>query len=132
MRVVNASGKRKEATARVVIKEGRGRVYVNHVPLEIYQPLISREKIMEPLMLIGNKRATMDIYVTVKGGGVSGQASAIRTAISRGVIEFLNDKEIEEKIKVYNRYLLVNDIRRKLPKQPNGRGASKKRQKSYR
>ncbi|MCL4326338.1 MAG: 30S ribosomal protein S9 [Candidatus Thermoplasmatota archaeon] len=132
MNIVNESGKRKCATAHVTIKKGNGKVYINNIPLEIYTPLLSREKIMEPLLLIGSKRNEMDIHVNVKGGGVSGQASAIRTAISRGLIAYLDDPSIQDIIKGYNRYLLVNDTRRKLPKLPNGRGARSKRQKSYR
>ncbi len=61
-----------------------------------------------------------------------GQAEAARTAIARGLVEFTGDDELKEKYLVFDRTLLVPDVRRKLPKKQLGRGARKKRQKSYR
>ena len=89
-------------------------------------------KIMEPLILAGDKVKKVDINVNVKGGGIMGQAEATRTAIARGLVEFFDDGELEELYKRYDRSLLVNDPRRKETKHPLGRGARKKRQKSYR
>jgi small subunit ribosomal protein S9 len=70
--------------------------------------------------------------VEVEGGGVMGQASAARTAIARGIAMFHNDPDLTKRFRQYDRMLLVNDDRRKLPKMQLGRGARKKRQKSYR
>ena len=61
-----------------------------------------------------------------------GQASAARTAVARGLLSWLKDPALNEMFKRYDRSLLVNDPRRKLPKRPGGRGARKRRQKSYR
>ena len=61
-----------------------------------------------------------------------GQAEAARTAIARGIIEWFKDDELQKLFQNYDRALLVNDTRRKEPKHPMGRGARKKRQKSYR
>jgi len=61
-----------------------------------------------------------------------GQAEATRTAIAKGLVDFLKDEELERLFKDYDRSLLISDPRRKLPKKPLGRGARKKRQKSYR
>ncbi len=61
-----------------------------------------------------------------------GQAEAARTAIARGIVEWFNDDELQKLFQNYDRALLVNDTRRKEPKHPMGRGARKKRQKSYR
>ena len=61
-----------------------------------------------------------------------GQADAVRTAIARGLVAFSSDKKLEELFRQYDRNLLVNDPRRKEAKHPLGRGARKKRQKSYR
>ena len=89
-------------------------------------------KILEPLRLAGKRADSVDITVNVRGGGIMGQADAIRTAIARGLVQYLNDTELESLYRDYDRTLIVPDTRRKLPKKPLGRGARKKRQKSYR
>jgi small subunit ribosomal protein S9 len=132
MKVVVVSGKRKSAVARATVRKGRGLVRVNSVPLEIVEPYLARMKIMEPLTLAGPKAAKVDIDINVNGGGFMGQATASRTAIAKGLVKFLGDDELQELYSKYDRSLLVSDPRRKLPKKPLGRGARKKRQKSYR
>jgi len=132
MKVVVASGKRKSAVARATVKKGRGLVRVNNMPIEIYEPHLARVMIMEPLTLAGDRSTKVDIDVNVQGGGVMGQASASRTAIAKGLVQFLEDDELETTYSKYDRSLLVSDPRRKLPKNPMGRGARKKHQKSYR
>ena len=82
MECVNTSGKRKTAIARAVVKEGTGKVTVNKIPIELYTPELARIKIKEPLELASDKAANVDISVNVQGGGVMGQAAAIRTATS--------------------------------------------------
>ncbi len=129
---VNTSGKRKEAVARASVKSGSGKVRINNVPIEIYTPELARFKMMEPLLLAGDKVSAVDINVNVQGGGFMGQAEAVRTSIAKGLVEFLQDSELEASFKQYDRSLLISDPRRKLPKKPQGRGARKKRQKSYR
>ena len=132
MDAVNTSGKRKTAIARAVVKEGTGKVVVNKTPIAIYSPELARLKIEEPLQLVPEKAAKVDISVTVQGGGVMGQAAAVRTAIARGLVDFYKDDELEALFRAYDRTLIINDDRRKLPKQPLGRGARAKKQKSYR
>jgi len=132
MKVVVASGKRKSAVARASVRKGKGLVRINSVPVEIFEPSLARTKIMEPLTLAGDKSQKVDIEVNVQGGGVMGQATASRTAIAKGLVQFLDDKDLETLFMRYDRSLLVSDPRRKLPKKPLGRGARKKRQKSYR
>ncbi len=132
MKVINSSGKRKTAIARATIKDGKGRIKINSVPLEILEPELARLKMMEPLELVGDRVAKVDIDVNVNGGGVMGQATATRTAIARGLVDYFEDEELRAKFKAYDRTLLVNDPRRSEPKHPLGRGARKKRQKSYR
>jgi small subunit ribosomal protein S9 len=131
-KVITESGKRKTAIARATIHKGAGRVRINSVPLEIYEPEISRLKISEPIVLADVKASALDIEVDVSGGGVMGQAAAVRTAIAKALVEYLEDKELATLYRQYDRGLLVSDPRRKLPKKPQGRGARKKRQKSYR
>jgi len=132
MKVVVASGKRKTAVARATIRKGRGLVRINSVPVEIYPVELARMKILEPLKLAGKKVESVDIEVNVAGGGIMGQADATRTAIARGLVQYLNDEDLETLFREYDRTLIVPDTRRKLPKKPLGRGARKKRQKSYR
>ena len=131
-KVVVASGKRKSAVARASVREGKGLVRINSVPVEIYKPDLARVVIMEPLTLAGEKSSKVNIDVNVMGGGVMGQANASRTAIAKGLVQFLKDEDLERMYSKYDRSLLVSDPRRKLPKNPQGRGARKKHQKSYR
>ncbi|MDD3233490.1 MAG: 30S ribosomal protein S9 [Candidatus Methanomethylophilus sp.] len=132
MDAVNTSGKRKTAVARAVVKEGTGKVTVNKTPLEIYSPELARLKIKEPLELVPEKAAKVDIAVIVDGGGVMGQAAAVRTAVARGLVDFYKDDELEALFRAYDRTLIINDDRRKLPKKPLGHGARARKQKSYR
>jgi len=132
MEHVNTSGKRKMAIARATVKEGTGRVTINKVPLDTYGPELARLKIQEPLGLVPERASKVDIAVLVRGGGVMGQAAAARTAIARGLVDFYNDEELEAVFRAYDRTLIINDDRRKLPKNPLGHGARAKKQKSYR
>ena len=132
VKVIPTSGKRKTAIARATLRTGKGRVRINNKPVEFYQPELARLKIQEPLELAGKQRNKVDINISVQGGGVMGQAEASRTAIARGIVEWFGDEELQKLFQSYDRALLVNDTRRKEPKHPMGRGARKKRQKSYR
>lgn len=131
-KIVNTSGKRKTAIARATIKEGRGTIRINKKPLEIYEPDIARWKIFEPIALAGDIINKVNIEVNVKGGGFMSQANAVRTAIARGLVEYTGDSSLKSLYLQLDRTLLVNDPRRKEPKKQLGRGARKKRQKSYR
>lgn len=126
------SGKRKTAIARAATKKGKGIITINGYPIEFHPVQILREKIFEPIQLVGDKINEVNIEVEVHGGGTTGQADAARTAIAKGIVEYFGDDKIEEMFRLYDRTLLVNDIRRKLPKKPQGSGARAKRQKSYR
>ena len=131
-KVIHTSGKRKTAIARATVRSGKGRIRINKMPVEFYQPELARLKIQEPMELAGKKINRIDINIDVNGGGGMGQAEAARTAIARGMVEWFNDEELQTLFQSYDRALLVNDTRRKEPKHPMGRGARKKRQKSYR
>lgn len=132
VKVIHTSGKRKTAIARATLRTGKGRVRINNKPVEFYQPELARLKIQEPLELAGKQRNKVDINISVQGGGVMGQAEASRTAIARGIVEWFGDEKLQKLFQSYDRALLVNGTRRKEPKHPMGRGARKKRQKSYR
>jgi len=132
-KILLTSGKRKTAIARAVIREGKGRVRINKIPIEIYQPELARWKIMEPLLLAGDDIINkIDIDVNVEGGGYVGQAEAARIAIARALIEWTEDPSLKKKLMEYDRSMLVGDPRRTEPKKFGGRSARARRQKSYR
>ena len=133
MKVVLVSARRKTARARVIVREGKGRIFVNDVPLEVLEPEAVRLKIMEPIMLAGEDVVKkVDIEATARGGGIMGQASAIRTAIARALVEWTGSEELKNLYLKYDRHLLIEDPRQAEPKKPRGRSARAKRQKSYR
>ena len=126
-------GKRKTAVARAVTRKGTGRVLINGRPVELYPIDLLRNKLMEPLKILGDRANEIDIEIKVEGGGNTGQTDASRTAMAKGIVKyFSDDHELENTIRTYDRTMLVNDIRRKMPKKPMGSGARTKRQKSYR
>jgi small subunit ribosomal protein S9 len=83
-----ATGRRKDAVARVWLKRGAGRITVNGKPVDIYfaRPTL-RMMIQQPLVA-SNRRDQFDIECTVSGGGLSGQAGALRHGISRALTHF--------------------------------------------
>ena len=138
-KVVHTSGKRKTAVARATVKAGKGRVRVNSEPIEILQPALSRRKAMEPLIIADamKRLSKVDINILTHGGGIMGQTDAIRTALARGLVHYnggaeVLDEELRDEYLRFDRSLLVNDPRRKEPKHQLGRGARRKKQKSYR
>jgi small subunit ribosomal protein S9 len=131
-KVVNTSGKRKTSIARATVQKGSGLVRINKKPVELYEPEVARWKILEPLMIAKSHLGNLNITVSVEGGGFMSQASAVRTAIAKGILEFTGDPSLKIAFLDHDRSLLVSDSRRKEPKKPLGRGARKKRQKSYR
>lgn len=130
--VTNTSGKKKTAIARATIKDGDGRVRVNAQPIELIEPEMARLKMMEPFRIIDGVRDAVQIDVSVSGGGVIGQADAVRTAIARGLVDHQNDAELREAYMEFDRSLLVNDVRQSEPKKWGGPGARARYQKSYR
>jgi len=128
--VINVSGKRKRAVARATLKKGKGKVRINGVYLDNFGDRVSQLRITEPLVLAEETAKKVDIFVRVHGGGINGQADAVRLAIARALVE--HDKKLETVFDGYDRLLLVADVRRKEVCKPNVSKARKKRQKSYR
>jgi len=132
-KVIVSSGKRKTAIARATIKEGKGRIRINGVPLEILPNELSREKITEVFILAGEDfRNSVDIKIKVNGGGFMGQAEAVRTAIARGLIEYFEDLSLKEKFVLYDKTIVSGDPRRTESKHFGGKSARSRFQKSYR
>jgi small subunit ribosomal protein S9 len=131
--VILSSAERKTAIARCVLRPGKGRVLVNGVPLELIPMEMVRMKIMEPLMLAGEKiKNSIDAEITVEGGGVMGQADAARMALARALVKFTNSQELRELFMVYDRSMLAGDKRRTESEKWMRYSARRWRQKAYR
>ena len=132
-KIVTISGKRKTATAKATIRTGKGRIRVNNVPLEIFEPQTARLKMMEPILQISDEvRNQIDVNVKVSGGGFMGQAEAARMAMARGILRWTKSKHLQSIFTEYDRTMLAGDPRRKEPKKFGGPGARARFQKSYR
>jgi small subunit ribosomal protein S9 len=133
MKRIITSGKRKTSVARAVTSEGSGKILINR---GLYSNLqfLDKLKIEEPLRIAENilGKLNFDINVKVKGGGEKGQIEAARVAISRAILAFTENKEIEKAFLDYDRNLLVADVRRKEAYKPGDSKARRKRQTSYR
>jgi small subunit ribosomal protein S9 len=132
-KVLVVSGKRKTATARAVVKQGVGKVRINLTPVEIYEPDIAREKIMEPLLQAGGdvwRQVDLDVHTC--GGGFMGQAEAARVAIANALLKWTKSAHLRTVFSEYDRTMIVGDSRAKETKKFGGAGARAKEQKSYR
>lgn len=135
--VVQSKAKRKTAIARVRVRKGMGAVRVNSRPLNEYGSEFARSEIAIPFSVgedvLGKGFAeNLDIDVDVRGGGFMGQAEAVKTAIAKALVGWTDSDELRKAYLMFDRNLLVDDVRRRETKKPLGRGARKKRQKSYR
>ncbi len=85
---IHASGKRKAAIARVYLRPGSGRILVNQRNFEEYFPMeTTRNLVKKPLLLV-DVGPDLDIVVNVRGGGLEGQAGAVKHALSRALVVF--------------------------------------------
>jgi len=127
------SGKRKTATSRAVVRAGIGRVHVNRTPVEIFEPNIARENIMEPLIQAGDEVwKQLDMDVKMSGGGYMGQAEAARMAIANAILKWTKSAHLRTVYAEYDRTMIAGDTRKKEPKKFGGPGARARDQKSYR
>ena len=132
-KVLVFSGKRKTAIARATVKPGKGRIRINNIPVEILEPKLPRDKIMELLLLIGEEPwKQLDINVKVAGGGFMGQAEAARVSIAKCILSWTKSARLRTTLRDYDRTMIAGDPRRKEPKKFGGPGARARDQKSYR
>ena len=123
-----ATGRRKTATARVFLRPGTGAISVNRRAFEAFFPGEAlRTHIRQPLVLT-ESATKFDILATVAGGGVSGQAGAVRLGIARALVEY--NSELRKALK--NHGLLTRDARAKERKKYGMAGARKRFQFSKR
>ena len=120
MEVVNALGRRKSAVARVYVSEGKGKITINDRELNDYFPTgILQYVVLQPLNLLG-VAGQYDINVNLDGGGITGQAEALRLGISRALIEI----NPESRPALKHAGFLTRDpreVERKKPGQPKAR-----------
>jgi len=130
--LIQTLGKRKKAIARAFARPGEGIVLINEKSLDILEPENLKLMIKEPLILAGEIGKSLDMDVTVRGGGTFGQASAARQAIAKALVE--HDKTLKEKFLDYDRTLLIADSRRTEPHKPScsKRGPRRHKQRSKR
>ena len=123
-----ATGRRKTSTARVFLRPGTGTVSVNYRAFEAFFPTEAlRVQIRQPLVLT-ELTDKFDILATVAGGGVSGQAGALRLGIARALVEY--NAELRKRLK--SEGLLTRDARAKERKKYGMAGARKRFQFSKR
>ncbi|MEJ2640227.1 MAG: 30S ribosomal protein S9 [Desulfosarcinaceae bacterium] len=92
-----ATGKRKTAIARTWIKPGKGEITINNRPLDDFFKVPTAKTILRQPLALTNTLEKFDIRVRVGGGGISGQAGAIRHGITRALIEY--DPELRPTLK---------------------------------
>ena len=128
MDTVHKIGRRKTAVARIYLSEGKGNITVNKKDFKDYFPTGTLQyKVQQPLMLTENL-TSYDIKVNVYGGGVTGQAEAIRLAITRAMV-FINE---EHRLVLKPEGLLTRDPRMVERKKYGQKKARKKLQISKR
>jgi small subunit ribosomal protein S9 len=122
------TGRRKTSTARVFLRPGTGAITINYRTFEGFFPTEAlRTQIRRPLVLTENTEK-FDILATVEGGGVSGQAGAVRLGISRALVEY--NAELRKALK--DEGMLTRDARAKERKKYGMAGARKRFQFSKR
>ena len=121
---------RKAAKAHVLITKGVGKIRINNVPIEIFEPKVAQEVILTPIEISEDLRNKVDISVRVNGGGFMGQAYAAATGITRALIGWTKSKkdvkehpftktqrnDLKAKIDEFDRYLIKGDARRRKQK----------------
>ncbi len=113
------TGRRKHATARVFLRPGAGAIQVNSRPLDDYFKRESLKLLIRQPLLITETASKFDVHVRIDGGGMAGQAGAIRHGLSRALVEY--NKELRGKLKEAG--FLTRDSRIKERKKYGQRGA---------
>ena len=120
MEITNSLGRRKTAVARVYLTKGTGAVQINNRTLEDFFPThLLQRKIAQPFELT-NSVGQYDVKATINGGGINGQAEALRLGISRALVEIAE----ESKTLLRAEGLMTRDprmVERKKPGRPKAR-----------
>lgn len=120
MDTVNALGRRKSAIARIYITDGNGKITINKRDLETYFPQKTLQYVVKQPLNLLEVAGEYDINVNLDGGGLNGQAEALRLAISRALVKI----DAENKPKLKKAGFMTRDpreVERKKPGQPKAR-----------
>lgn len=128
MTTINTSGRRKTSVARIYVKEGSGQVTVNTKDYKEYFPTLPLQYVINQALEVAQMEGKYDILVNVKGGGISGQAEAIRLAIAKAIVQEYPDKKTDLRAKG----LMTRDSRMVERKKPGRKKARKRFQFSKR
>ncbi|RLD37492.1 MAG: 30S ribosomal protein S9 [Bacteroidetes bacterium] len=128
MDVINALGRRKKAIARIYLQEGKGELTINNRDWKEYFPTSILQYVIQQPFILTNTESKYDLKVNLDGGGISGQAEALRLAISRALLKI--DPEYRPVLKANG--LLKRDPRMVERKKPGQKKARKKFQFSKR
>lgn len=123
-----ATGRRKESTARVFLRPGSGTITVNRRQLAEYFPIESLRLLVKTPLVVTETAGQFDVLATVAGGGVAGQAGAVRLGIARALCDF----NVELRPRLKRDGLLTRDARAKERKKYGMAGARKRFQFSKR
>ncbi len=126
--VTNTSGRRKTAVARIYMKEGNGSIIVNGKDYKAYFPTLPLQYIVNQSLMVTDLVGKYDVNVNVDGGGITGQAEAVRLAIAKAIVE--NDPEKRSALKAKG--LMTRDGRMVERKKPGRKKARKRFQFSKR
>jgi len=124
----SATGRRKTAVARVRLLPGTGKIEINGRPFEEYFPTLSLQNVVLAPLTLTKLANSYDVFVSTNGGGVTGQAGAVRLGIARALLDV--DSELRSSLKV--ECLLTRDPRMKERKKSGQPGARKRFQFSKR
>lgn len=128
METINTSGRRKNSVARVYMTSGKGKITINNKDLADYFPSLTQQKKVQMPFDITNESGNFDVTAVLNGGGTTGQAEALRLAISKALVE-LNE---EHKPALRAEGLMTRDNRMVERKKPGQKKARKKFQFSKR
>jgi small subunit ribosomal protein S9 len=128
MPTTNTSGRRKTAVARIYLTAGSGAIIVNGKDYKEYFPTLPLQYIVTQSTEVSGMTGAYDVTVTVAGGGVKGQAEAVRLAIAKAIVEL----DAEKKPALRAKGLMTRDNRMVERKKPGRKKARKKFQFSKR
>jgi len=128
MSTINTSGRRKTSVARIYVKEGSGQVTVNSKDYKVYFPTLPLQYVINQALEVAQMEGKYDIQVNVKGGGISGQAEAVRLAIAKAIVQEYPEKKSDLRAKG----LMTRDSRMVERKKPGRKKARKRFQFSKR
>ena len=122
MEIIHTIGRRKASVARIYVSEGKGNITVNGKDFKEYFPVDTMQYKLEQPFNIANLARKFDVKVNVNGGGTTGQAEAIRLAISRALCEI----DPENRVALKPEGMLTRDSRVVERKKPGQKKARKK------